>query len=116
MGIRPGTPSLREMGAVSAEPCRCHSCVGVWWVEIGDAVHPEVPRMVPKQPSVRWKFKGQNPEFWPAGPALLLPGHAALWGGGLSRQALQWVWLMLWQPGPELGLRGVAGTGESQPW
>ena len=45
-----------------------------------------------------------------------VPGHAALWGGGLSRQALQWVWLMLWQPGPELGLRGVAGTGESQPW
>ena len=27
----------------------------------------------PKQPSVRWKSKGQNPEFWPAGPALLLP-------------------------------------------
>ena len=26
----------------------------------------------PKQPSVRWKSKGQNPEFWPAGPALLL--------------------------------------------
>ena len=34
---------------------------------------------------------------------------------GHSSQALQWVWLMLWQPGPELGLRGVAGTGESQP-
>ena len=25
-----------------------------------------------KQPSVRWKSKGHNPEFWPAGPALLL--------------------------------------------
>ena len=29
-------------------------------------------RGFPKQPSVRWKSKGQNPEFWPAGPALLL--------------------------------------------
>ena len=48
MGFRPGTPSLREMGAVSAEPCRCHSCVGVWWVETRDAVHhPAGPRMVP---------------------------------------------------------------------
>lgn len=45
-----------------------------------------------------------------------VPGHAALRGGGLGWQALQWVWLVLWQPGPELGLRGVAGTGESQPW
>ena len=26
----------------------------------------------PKQPSVPWKSKGQNPELWPAGPALLL--------------------------------------------
>ena len=25
-----------------------------------------------KQPSVRWKSKGQNTELWPAGPALLL--------------------------------------------
>ena len=25
-----------------------------------------------KQPSLRWKSKGQNPELWPAGPALLL--------------------------------------------
>src|SRR5574341_2222598 len=33
------------------------------------------PRGFPKQPSVRCKAKGQNPELWPAGPALLL----ALW-------------------------------------
>ena len=33
------------------------------------------PRGFPKQPSVRCKSKGQNPELWPAGPALLL----ALW-------------------------------------
>ena len=26
----------------------------------------------PKQPSVRWKSKGQSPELWRAGPALLL--------------------------------------------
>ena len=26
----------------------------------------------PKQPSVPWRSKGQNPELWPAGPALLL--------------------------------------------
>ena len=30
------------------------------------------PRGFPKQPSVRWKSKGQSPELWPAGPALLL--------------------------------------------
>ena len=35
----------------------------------------EEPRGFPKQPSVRCKSKGQNPELWPAGPALLL----ALW-------------------------------------
>src|SRR5574340_775613 len=33
------------------------------------------PRGFPKQPSVRGKSKGQNPELWPAGPALL----RALW-------------------------------------
>lgn len=35
---------------------------------------------------------------------------------GLGGRALQWVWLALWQPGPGLGLQGVAGRGESQPW
>ena len=43
----------------------------------------------PKQPSVPWKSKGQNPELWPAGPALLLalckpagPGAPAGMGKG----------------------------------
>ena len=36
------------------------------------AENPHSLRGYPKQPSVRWKSKGQNPEFWPAGPALLL--------------------------------------------
>lgn len=41
-------PESAGDGAVSAEPCRCHSCVGAWWVESRDAVHhPAVPRMVP---------------------------------------------------------------------
>ena len=30
------------------------------------------PRSFPKKRSVRWKFKEQNSELWPAGPALLL--------------------------------------------
>ena len=48
MGISTGTLSLWEMRAVSAEPCCCRSCVGIWWVETRDAVHhPLVPRMVP---------------------------------------------------------------------
>ena len=34
------------------------------------AEKPQSLRGFPKQPSVRWKSKGQNPEFWPAGPAL----------------------------------------------
>ena len=43
--------------------------------------------------SVRWKSKGQNPEFWPAGPALLLalcrpagPGAPARMGKGRVRE------------------------------
>lgn len=32
---------------------------------------------------------------------------------GLGGQALQWVWLVLWQRGPGLGLQGVAGTGRA---
>ena len=47
----------------------------------------------PKQPSVRCKSKGQNPEFWPAGPALLLalcrpagPGAPARMGKGRVRE------------------------------
>ena len=36
------------------------------------AENPQSLRGFPKQPSVCWKSKGQNPEFWPAGPALLL--------------------------------------------
>ena len=35
--------------------------------------------------------------------------------GGLGGRALQGVWLALRQPGPGLGLQGVAGMGESQP-
>ena len=79
MGIRPGTPSLREMGAVSAEPCRCHSCVGVWWVEIRDAVHPEVPRMVPaaeSDPPFRSARAGAGLRFL-GSQGFLSPGRAA---------------------------------------
>ena len=50
-------------------------------------------RGFPKQPRVRWKSKGQNPEFWPAGPALLLalcrpacPGAPARMGKGRVRE------------------------------
>ena len=50
-------------------------------------------RGFPKQPRVRWKSKGQNPESWPAGPALLLalcrpagPGAPARMGKGRVRE------------------------------
>ena len=35
-------------------------------------VESSEPHSFPKQRSVHWKSKGQNPELWPAGPALLL--------------------------------------------
>ena len=57
------------------------------------AEKPQSLRGFPKQPSVRWKSKGQNPEFWPAGPALLLalcrpagPGAPARMGKGRVRE------------------------------
>lgn len=50
-----------------------------------------------------------------AGQPRGVPGVRRCRERGLGGQALQWVWLVLWQRGPGLGLQGVAGTGESQP-
>ena len=65
-------------------------------------------RGFPKQPSVRWKSKGQNPESWLAGPALLLalcrpagPGAPAGMGKGRVH---------------ELHPRNLVGCMDFKPW
>ena len=65
-------------------------------------------RGFPKQPSVRWKSKGQNPESWLAGPALLLalcrpagPGAPARMRKGRVR---------------ELHPRKLVGCMDFKPW
>ena len=65
-------------------------------------------RGFPKQPRVRWKSKGQNPESWLAGPALLLalcrpagPGAPAGMGKGRVH---------------ELHPRNLVGCMDFKPW
>ena len=73
----------REASSLGSRPLPLHP----------SAENPQSLRGFPKQPSVRWKSKGQNPEFWPAGPALLLalcrpagPGAPARMGKGRVRE------------------------------
>ena len=65
-------------------------------------------RGFPKQPRVRWKSKGQNPESWLAGPALLLAlcrpaGPGAPAGRGQGRVH-------------ELHPRNLVGCMDFKPW